>query len=244
MPGVDSNCAAATQLGTDQSAAGSDATSARLWSAEWVHRERSWRVGHTGMRMQACVDGDCQKPFLVAADMQDDDDDGNHDNRGGVVVVANGLDPGSAHTVVVWKLNEDTAGNDGNPKRGTAIFHGFHLDAGAQVHAPAPRKPHKIWFIGDSDTAGWCADGKAKPDTYWTAHKYENAHETWAAQLAAAVNAEMMVTAISGYGIGAGAPAIQNNLPNSVNFDGDSTPYDYVRGSMHAMHVRPLSRIG
>jgi hypothetical protein len=37
----------------------------------------------------------------------------------------------------------------------------------------------------------------------------------------------MMVEAISGWGIGAGASAIQQNLPNTVNFDKTSTPWNY-----------------
>ena len=62
----------------------------------------------------------------------------------------------------------------------------------------------RIEFVGDSDTAGWCADGKPRQN-YDTAHKYEDARKTWAAQLAESLRAEVMVEAISGWGVGAGA---------------------------------------
>jgi hypothetical protein len=76
-------------------------------------------------------------------------------------------------------------GSDGNMHvSGTALFHGFELSSkNAGVLPPAPRLQRRLEFIGDSDTAGWCADGSPS-GAYDTAHKYENAHETWAAQLA------------------------------------------------------------
>jgi hypothetical protein len=156
------------------------------------------------MRLQACVDGVFGEPFIIGSDMNDDDDDGNHKNLKVVVTVASGLDTSKSHTVVVWKLNEDTAGSDGKKGgRGSAIFHGFYVDSGANTQPPAARLGRRIEFIGDSDTAGWCCDGE-KSKGRDTAHKYENAHETWAGQLAHALKADMMVEAISGWGVGAG----------------------------------------
>jgi hypothetical protein len=182
-----------------------------------------------GMRLLACVDGVFGKPFVIGASMNDDDDDGNHKDLHTIVTVASGLDISKTHTVVVWKLNEDTAGSDGKKgQRGSAVFHGFHVDSSAKLHPPTPRLSRRIEFIGDSDTAGWCCDGEFSKG-YDTAHKYENAHDTWAGQLAYALKADMMVEAISGWGVGAGAEAIQQNLPNSVNFDSASTPWDYTK---------------
>lgn len=102
------------------------------------------------MRLQSCVDGVFQKPFDVGADLKDDDDDGNHKHLNAIVAVASGLNPSESHTVVVWKLNEDTAGEDGVEKgnRGSAVFHGFYVDPGASLHPPAPRLSRRLEFIG------------------------------------------------------------------------------------------------
>ncbi len=45
----------------------------------------------------------------------------------------------------------------------------------------------------------------------------QNAHERWAAQVAKALDAEMFVEAISGWGVGAGATAIEKNLDNTLS---------------------------
>ena len=54
-------------------------------------------------------------------------------------------------------------------------------------------------FVGDSDTAGWCADGNRT--TGDDANAFEDAAVTWAAQLARAVGAELTAQAISGIGV-------------------------------------------
>ena len=181
-----------------------------------------------GMRVLPVVDGVAGDPIMWGADKGDDDDDGEHGKLTASHVVASGLDASAPHTVALWKVTEDTAGSDGKRRvNGNAYFHGFGLDAGAKLLTPPARPARRLEFIGDSDTAGWCADGTPKQGTD-TAHKFQNAHDTWAAQLAAALNAEMFVEAISGWGVGAGASAIQQNLPNTCNFDASSS-WDYTR---------------
>ena len=181
-----------------------------------------------GMRVLPIVDGVAQSPLVWGADKGDDDDDGEHKRLTESQVVASGLSTTGSHTVTLWKITEDTAGSDGKRKvEGSAYFHGFGLDAGAKLLTPPARPSRRLEFIGDSDTAGWCADGHPKGNTD-TAHKFQNAHDTWAAQLAGALDAEMFVEAISGWGVGAGASAIQKNLPNTCNFDA-SSPWDYAR---------------
>ena len=60
---------------------------------------------------------------------------------------------------------------------------------------PAARR---LEFIGDSDTAGWCADGS--PNTGDNADSYQDAWDTWAQQIARNVSADVMVEAVSGFG--------------------------------------------
>jgi hypothetical protein len=126
-----------------------------------------------GMRVLPIVDGVAGEPIMVGAKKSDDDDDGNHANLDVIVPVATGLSASSPHTVVLWKITEDTAGSDGDakhPQRGTALFHGFQLSAGATLQPPPARLPRRLEFVGDSDTAGWCADGTPS-NGYDTAHK-------------------------------------------------------------------------
>ena len=56
----------------------------------------------------------------------------------------------------------------------------------------------RLEFIGDSDTAGWCADGA--PSTNDNADNYQDAYQTWAQHIARNVSADVMVEAVSGYG--------------------------------------------
>ena len=83
---------------------------------------------------------------------------------------------------------------------------GFSLSAGEFGAAP-PEATRRLEFIGDSDTAGWCADGS--PSTNDKADKYQDGYQTWAMQIARNVSADMMVEAVSGYGVEVSTPAIQ-----------------------------------
>jgi hypothetical protein len=163
------------------------------------------------------VDGVPGETFLV---------NGNRQSH----VVASGLDPSQHHSIVLWKLSEDL---DQNGAKGTATFHGFTLDSGAEL-AALPRRTRRLEFIGDSDTAGWCADGSPysgflTPERKENAHvRKENAHETWAAQLAEQLKSEMLVEAISGWGVGAGATAIDSHLRRTINFDSSAAAWDFT----------------
>lgn len=74
-----------------------------------------------------------------------------------------------AHTAVIWKATEDNA--RGASGEGTVHFGG--LTVSEDNLSPAqPRASHRLEFIGDSDTAGWCADGeplKAEYSWLWAA---------------------------------------------------------------------------
>lgn len=69
----------------------------------------------------------------------------------------------------------------------------------AASFGPAPvAARRRLEFIGDSDTAGWCADGD--PQTNDNADNFEDAYQTWAQHIARNVSADVMVEAVSGYG--------------------------------------------
>ena len=73
-------------------------------------------------------------------------------------VLASGLSSGQ-HTVTMWKATED---NSNKGSKGVAAFGGFSTDGSfAPIHAVAA-PTRRLECIGDSDTAGWCADGSPK----------------------------------------------------------------------------------
>lgn len=127
-------------------------------------------------------------------------------------VLADGL-PDATHTLSLWKVSEDLGGND---TTGVAALGGFSAAGFLEPPAPAARR---LEFIGDSDTAGWCADGLYN----WTGNltdegHVENTHETWASQISRAFGADMVQQAISGIGVTAGRdikPLLNNVLPFS-----------------------------
>ena len=102
--------------------------------------------------------------------------------------------------------------------KGVAAFGGFSTDGTFVVSHATPIKipTRRLEFIGDSDTAGWCADGD--PRTGDDANTYQDASVTWAAQLAQTFSAELHVQAVSGWGVGAGAQAIQEVLDYTNGF--------------------------
>eukprot|EP01047_Picozoa_sp_COSAG01_P078586 COSAG01_NODE_14578_length_1436_cov_1.201197_1_plen_338_part_10 len=62
------------------------------------------------------------------------------------------------HTIEVFKVTED---NSRKGSRGSMGFGGFSLGGGGGTFGPAPPPARRrLEFIGDSDTAGWCADGR------------------------------------------------------------------------------------
>ena len=76
--------------------------------------------------------------------------------------LASGLDTGANHTLVLWKATED---NTQKGKKGAASFGGFSLPKGGSFYGDVERQSRKIHFIGDSDTAGWCAVSQHSDDS-------------------------------------------------------------------------------
>ena len=138
-----------------------------------------------------------------------------------------------SHTVEVLKVTEDNTNNNrrrlegsgGNKKeKGTMSFGGFALTGFAAFAPPPPPLARKLEFIGDSDTAGWCADGSAQ--TGDSPDKYQDAYQTWAQQIARNVSAATTVEAVSGYGVMSRTPAIQPVMDYTLGFD-TATRWDY-----------------
>jgi hypothetical protein len=126
--------------------------------------------------------------------------------------------PSGEHFVTVWKATED---NSNKGAKGVAGFGGFatdgvFLERAAVAAGSRSSRTRRLQFIGDSDTAGWCADGE--PSTGDAANKYEDSYQTWAAQLARAFDAELHVQAVSGWGVGSGAKAIQTVMDYTNGF--------------------------
>jgi len=118
--------------------------------------------------------------------------------------LAKGL-PAGEHTITVWKATEDNveANSDSLSTKGEMAFGGFTSDG--SFGEPPARPKRRLEFIGDSDTAGWCADGS--PSTGDTPNKFQDSYQTWASQLATHFEAELMVEAVSGWGVGEIRPA-------------------------------------
>jgi hypothetical protein len=130
--------------------------------------------------------------------------------------LAEGLDAAKKHTVQVFKVTEDNW--DGKLKS-TFTFGGLRLDSGGFDLAPRASS-RRLEFIGDSDTAGWCADGS--PDDSGKG-KYEDAYVTWAQQIARSFGADPMVEAVSGWGVTKASTPIQTVLNNYGSFNPDLT---------------------
>jgi lysophospholipase L1-like esterase len=107
-----------------------------------------------------------------------------------VYPLASGLGPGM-HRALIWKRTEAEVG--------TITFHGLRLDDGAKVGAPLPAPERRMYFIGDSITAGYGVEG---PDMtcHWSAAR-ENNYATYGAVAARALGAEYVASAWSGKGI-------------------------------------------
>jgi len=139
--------------------------------------------------------------------------------------LATGLTEGEAHTVQLRKISEpglgvrpsweyqksnDTANVGGWRQAGVkqdwlmgaAQFSGFLLPKGGQPQ-PLPAPPSRLLeVVGDSDTAGFCANGNApSPLEDFGRGITENQYVTWAQQIALALRAELRVQAVSGIGV-------------------------------------------
>ena len=136
----------------------------------------------------------------------------HHDGR---LVLIRGLRAEFAHRIDMVKATEDgsQSGHDG-----ALLFRHFEIasDRGRFLSPPKP-KERRLEFIGDSDTAGFCIDGKVNSKTD-NDDLYEDSSLTWAAQLARALNASMNVEAVSGWGVTKYSQPIQPLLPFSDGF--------------------------
>lgn len=128
--------------------------------------------------------------------------------------LASGLSSTKEHTLSIRKITED---NQQRNKKGQATFHGFSLPAGGSFGSAPSRPSRRLEFVGDSDTAGWCADGSSR--TGDAPDKYEDSHQTWAQKIADSLGAEMMVEAISGYGVTSASTPIQPYAVRTNPFD-------------------------
>lgn len=121
------------------------------------------------------------------------------------------------HTLELIRLTEDntlTGARIADPfTSGASTFGGFSLNPGAttrkwELNQKTP--PLRLHFIGDSDTAGWCADGLpgaehhiVNASKHHCPNELENSAEAWAARVAAALGAdtELVATAVTGAGV-------------------------------------------
>jgi hypothetical protein len=134
--------------------------------------------------------------------------------------LASSLDPSLPHTLELIKITED---NKQKKSKGTSTFSSFSLSPASTASLlPFEGKDRLLHFVGDSDTAGWCADGT--PSSADDFKKTQNSHVTWAGQLARALDAEFTATAVSGSGV-LDWPIMQY-LDNTMTFD-DSVSYDW-----------------
>jgi len=108
------------------------------------------------------------------------------------------------HTLTLWKLTEESAllnplNHEPNPATSFASFASFTSDGEFLPAAAAP--PRRLLFLGDSDTAGYCAAGSPATSPLNTLRYTENTQDGWAVQLAALLGAEPVVEAVSGVGV-------------------------------------------
>ena len=128
--------------------------------------------------LKVYVDGVEQEDILLDQTMQ-------------TVTLAQGLDPAQPHTVEVRKRN--------SPRSSTAGLVSLELTDGTKL-VPPQTKDKLIEFVGDSLTVGYSAADVNKTESAWST-KTEDGTKTYAKQVADALNAEYMVTAISGRGV-------------------------------------------
>lgn len=146
-----------------------------------------------------------------------------------VYTLVGGLDSSKTYHLSVWKITED---NDWNGLEGATRFHGFvsptmkskYLVPPGQLNSMAAPK-RRFDFVGDSNTAGWCADGLVNGTD--DPLLYQNAYVTWAPQLAQVFDADVVsLEAITGAGVEGGAMNITKYLDRTNEFDA-TVPWNY-----------------
>lgn len=131
--------------------------------------------------------------------------------------LATGLNPQQPHQIEVFKVSEDNTFGKGPP--GVLRLHSVQTDGTIVRPTHVAAAPRRLEFIGDSDTAGWCADGK--PGGSDRPNRVEDAYVTWARQLAhklQVVDGEVMVEAISGYGVTKHSGRLQDWYTSTLAF--------------------------
>lgn len=114
--------------------------------------------------------------------------------------LAVGLSAYQENILTLWKVTEEAALFTTilpslSPSAG---FSYFTTDGEFSSSTPPSFRRRRLEFIGDSDTAGFCADGKPD-DLDPRMRSTENTFSTWAVQLAKFFDADPMIEAISGY---------------------------------------------
>ena len=117
-------------------------------------------------------------------------------------VVADGTLGAGIHQLWLVKRTEPAAtayAATSNGAPGATVFHGLILALGAAVSVPLPRwGSRRIELVGSSTEIGYGVDGTF-PCSFTA--QTENGAESWAAYLAAALNAELVVLGWSGKGL-------------------------------------------
>ena len=91
------------------------------------------------------------------------------------------------HEIVLWKLSEPGADTPPGSHNGDCGLRGLKIPAGAELIEKSENIPSRhLRFIGDSDTAAYCCDGKfdAPYGPAWSNVLTENNYMGWSAQLA------------------------------------------------------------
>lgn len=113
-------------------------------------------------------------------------------------ILAEGLSIETDHILTLWKITEEASEFGILKTSPCAGFSYFSSDGEFKSSEASSPKRRRLEFIGDSDTAGFCADGdpsEVDPRMRTT----ENTFSTWAVQLAQHFDADPMIEAISGY---------------------------------------------
>lgn len=113
--------------------------------------------------------------------------------------------PHGKHTIGIWKLTEagmpSLKEGHGGWKAGASILKGITLPEGTKLLNAPGRPLRHLRYIGDSDTAGFCADGiRGVDDGVWAPGSANN-YVGWSAVIARSFQATYTAQAVSGIGL-------------------------------------------
>ena len=151
-----------------------------------------FKLPRNGIRLQVRVNDDIVSTMTVR-------------NKEKIVLVRD-LDPESSNLVEVIRVMEPSVSD-------ALTFHEFVLDDHG-VFLSTPRfSERRLEFIGDSDTAGFCVDGRPSGSDS-DQPKIEDSTESWAGQIAMSLNvSDVQIEAVSGWGVTEHSTPIQSLLP-------------------------------